>query len=433
MNFDKIFSAGYPQQTKDPRLFYTYLKNAHPRYKAEIRDVYFSAPYKYRYNGRNYMYGDVMASHSDESHYEYLMKIQHELNIDVSLTFNETYPNKELTEDPDVLQGFINHLGKFYEMGVRSCTISNVHLMSTGILQRNFPEMLWKNTVNHIIIKPQQVVDYHLLGYDVINLDRSLNRDLDALRAMQPLRKKYPNLILSLLATEGCMPNCAFKVEHDTVNKDPTYNYWKSVAGGKLSCNKWRTVGTNELPRIGTDIVWANKETFYEYAELVDYFKFSGRMGVYDEDPDHENHRFIWANLAGIEGTRYRADYWDMHKLPDHAWAATDCFQDLIENIDGPIAPHWFYARYVRNDFDVKTTWKNIEFANQRSVWTSKKGQSLNHVLKTCKNECWDCHACERTFGVDDFDSLIEINRDTDALRGHSQHFKGIPISYVNE
>lgn len=431
MNFDRILSAGYPQFTRDPKLFYTYLKNAHPRYRAEIRDLYFSSPYQYVYNGVKCCYGDVMGASSNEEHFTYMLKIQNELGIPLSLTFNETYPNRELIEDQNVLFGFIAHIGKFYEVGIRSCTISNVHLMATGILQRNFPEMQWKNTVNHIITKPQQVVDYHLLGYDVINLDRSLNRDFDALKSMQPLRKKYPNLVLSLLVTEGCMPNCAFKVEHDTQNKEVGFNYWGQGHGGQVSCVKWRTVATNELPRIGTDIVWGDAKTFYEYAELVDYFKFTGRLGQYHDDTDAENHKFIWANLHGIEGTRFRLDQWNVNTLPTEIKATADCLQDVVENYGDGAISNWQFARYIDNDHECSSTKDNVKLVNSKTVWSTKKGKALNHVLKNCKNECWDCHACERTFGVDDFDSLIEIQRNMEDLRGHSIHFTGIPIKSI--
>ena len=49
--YDRIFSYGYPQFSNDPKIFYTFLKNSHPRYRAEIRDIYFSAPFSYEFNG----------------------------------------------------------------------------------------------------------------------------------------------------------------------------------------------------------------------------------------------------------------------------------------------------------------------------------------------------------------------------------------------
>ena len=423
MNFNKLFSFGYPSFTEDPDLFYNCLKNSSEKYRNELFDIYFSVPYKYTFNGQEFAYGDVMGAPISDAHVQSLMRIQKEFGIELSLTFNETYPNKELVDDLSVFDGFIKHIGKYYDMGIRSCTISHVHMMATGVLQRNFPEMRWKNTVNHIITNPQQVVDYHLLGYDVINLDRSLNRDMDMLRKIQPVRKKYPNLILSLLVTEGCMPHCPFKVEHDTMNKTPDWNYWKHH--GNLTCKIWRHNETNDLPRIGTDMVWGDKKTFLEYAELVDYFKFSGRMGQLPAGDT--NQKFIWSNISHIKGSRWTADNWDLNKVIESGtkYATADCFEDIINNSDGVVS-NFQHGRFVNKDHvcDI-SQYKDID---KETAWGTGKGRALNHVLKNCKNECWDCHACERTFGIPDFDSLIQLNRDASVLRGHAEHFKGIPI-----
>lgn len=425
MKFDKILSFGYPQYTIDPSLFYKYLKNS-PRYRAEIRDIYFSQPYVYEFNGQKRMFGDVMGASSDPLHLEYLLKIQNEFGIPISLTFNETYPAPELCDDPHVLGGFIDHIGKFYEMGIRSCTLSHVHLMALGKLQRYFPEMRWKNTVNHIITKPQQVVDYYNLGYDIINLDRSLNRDMDALNSMQPLRKKYGDkLELSLLVTEGCMPNCPFKVEHDTMQKVPNWNYWQHH--GQVTCGVWRNTQTNELPRIGTDIVWADSDTFYQYLDKVDYFKFSGRLGNFGVNENAENEMFTWSILKKDHNKRYNGSSWKLSDIREEDYCVAECLQDVVENNLGPVSS-WQFGRVINKNYDCNSSWSRLDSVLEGDIWTTKKGKTLNKVLMNCKNECWDCHACERVFGVDDFDSLIEVDRDVSYLKGHIDHFKGIPI-----
>jgi len=49
-----------------------------------------------------------------------------------------------------------------------------------------------------------------------ILLDRSLNRDLDTLaRVVRRIRRKTPDLGIELLANEGCLPHCPFKLSHD--------------------------------------------------------------------------------------------------------------------------------------------------------------------------------------------------------------------------
>ena len=44
-------------------------------------------------------------------------------------------------------------------------------------------------------------------------------------------------------------------------------------------------------------------------------------------------------------------------------------------------------------------------------LWLSEQGGSLARILSTCRNQCWDCHACERTFGYPDIGSLLEIKK----------------------
>lgn len=421
--YNKKFSIGYPSFSKDPSIFFNTLKNSSQQYRDEIFDVYFSDPYTYEFQGKQYAYGDVMGAGLNEENLKYILKIQNELNITVSITFNETYPNRELTDDRTVLLGFIEHLRKYYNAGVRSCTISHVHLMALGILQKEFPEMLWKNTVNHIITKPQQVVDYHLIGYDVINLDRSLNRHIEILKEMQPLRKKYPKLILSLLVSEACMPDCPFKVEHDTMNKNVGWDYWSHH--GNITCSLWRHQIYNDLPRIGTEMVWANKETFNEYAELVDYFKFSGRMSNLPtmEYPQ----KFIWSNIAHIKGQNFNAPYFDFNEVINDnnvKYSFFDSFTELMEHSENFVVSNFKHYRFC--SIDKKPNKNYIGIIDSETVWGNKKGQALNKILMNCRNECWNCHACEETFGAPHFDSLIEINRNVKNLRGHSNHFNGL-------
>ena len=49
-----------------------------------------------------------------------------------------------------------------------------------------------------------------------LNLDRSLNRTIGALREVSAgCRQEYPDIALSLLANEGCLFRCPFKLTHD--------------------------------------------------------------------------------------------------------------------------------------------------------------------------------------------------------------------------
>jgi collagenase-like PrtC family protease len=50
-----------------------------------------------------------------------------------------------------------------------------------------------------------------------IILDRSLNRDLDQLAAISlSMHRQFPGLKIEVLANEGCLPYCPFKLSHDS-------------------------------------------------------------------------------------------------------------------------------------------------------------------------------------------------------------------------
>ena len=97
------FSLGYPQFTKDPSYYYTLLKNSSQEYKDEISDIYFSVPFKYD----GVSYGDCMSATSLEEHTKYLLKINNELNVKISLTFNEIPADPRIITTPEIFDAFI--------------------------------------------------------------------------------------------------------------------------------------------------------------------------------------------------------------------------------------------------------------------------------------------------------------------------------------
>jgi len=56
-----------------------------------------------------------------------------------------------------------------------------------------------------------------------------------------------------------------------------------------------------------------------------------------------------------------------------------------------------------------KTDVKDIKEDLKDSFFMTDKAKKLEQRLKNCKNQCHNCHLCERTFGLQDFDSLIEL------------------------
>ena len=140
--------------------------------------------------------------------------------------------------------------------------------------------------------------------------------DADELRRVKAVADKI-GVKLSLLASEGCMPSCPYKKEHDSVQPytqngyNPTLNpelrsYWGIY--GDLSCNRWRFSNMTRkegvevedealMPRQGTDIVALDKETLDVYLDNTHVLKFSGRLS--NQQNIRPGEQFFWGSNIG--------------------------------------------------------------------------------------------------------------------------------------
>jgi len=298
---------------------------------------------------------------------------------------------------------------KYYDDGVRSCTISHTHLMRTGALQSAFPDMDWKNTVNHQVMSTQSVIDYAKLGYTTIQLDRNFNRNLAELKRAK-LEADRLNVKTCLLIKEGCMPECPFKKEHDCWQsgkelKSTGENYWNLIS---FTCNRWqikaietaKREGLGKLlgvsnPRMGTDVIIHGKEDWNDFAGLVDIFKSSGRL--HQPRPGITEGKFI-------HGTSLKMT---KDKLSTSLFIVED-FKTVYENDLMPFH-QWFMADYIIKNYPVITDINKIKEGLKNHFWNKKEAVLLSKVLKNCKNQCYKCHKCDDLFGIKKIDSILEF------------------------
>jgi hypothetical protein len=407
MNFNNRFSIGHYDRFHGEyaSTFYTIMKNADPKFLANIHDIYFGKYFYYEYNGQQKRCGNPMGVEASEEQIDYLFRLQEETGVEISLTFNTVEVPHEVAFDPAITEQFVEWIGGYYDRGLRSCTMSSEHILRTGWLQQRCPDMRWKSTVNQIVSDAQQFIDYAYLGYNSINLDRSLNRNLrelkrikraqDHLNAMNPAKP----LKTILLVAEACIYNCPFKKEHDSVGEVISTDYFRGPAD--LSCNGWRYHQQfAELPRSGVNIVAAQSETYTDFGDLVDVFKYSGRLT---------------SAMFKAEDTQYMKAVWyynDDSKFKQSISVAgqtiyANDFQEIVDNNLGPIhnwIPGWIDTRYTKDDW--RTTWRGYN-----GIWSTDSGKRLEKILRTCRNQCWDCHECERTFGFQDVDSALQLRK----------------------
>ncbi|MFC2026850.1 hypothetical protein ACFLUX_02625 [Chloroflexota bacterium] len=402
MDLSKKFSMAHCDNSPNPSLYYEAIKDSSQKFRDEIYDIYFGKKFRYEYREQeiydNYgkshevVYGNVMGVEASDEQVDYLFRIQEEFGIEISLTINQLNIPVEIfySKNDRVLNAFLNWLQKYYNRGLRSCTLANNHLMKSGNLQDKFPEMKWKNTVNQQVSTAQQVLDYLYLGYNIIQLDRSLNRNMDELKRIKDVVENYKNrypekhIKTCMLVWEHCTPFCPFKREHDDIDVYYTkINYWKTKLW-ELSCKRWTDIRKeNIVPRFGTNCYWSSIDTFKEYAELVDIFKYSGRL------------TFIPEGISNLEmGWGFRE------------YAAVRSFSDIIANKLEPVH-QWVFGIGIYSG--VETSMKKIKEHLKDNFWMTDEGKRLEQRVKNCKNQCYKCHLCERSFGIPDIDSLIEL------------------------
>lgn len=385
--------------------YYKMFKNASPAFLDNLHDVYFGKYFHYSYNGVEKRCGNPMGVEASDVQIDNLFKIQEEFGIEISLTFNTVEVPHEVIFNDIIRHQFVEWIGAYYDRGLRSCTMSSEHILRTGELQNRCPDMRWKSTVNQIVSDAQQFIDYAYLGYNTILLDRSLNRNIKELakikKAQDYLNSKNPKkkLLTSLLVAESCIYHCPFKKEHDAVGEIISTDYFKGPAN--LSCNGWRgSADFAKLPRAGIDIVAATSETFTKFLDLVDIFKFSGRLtkpAFAAEDTQYikavwfynDTTRFIQPMTLG-SSTIYADDFSDImsnNLAPIHSWT-----------------PGWIDTRHTTQDY--KTSYKGYN-----GIWSTAPGKKLEKLLTSCRSQCWDCHKCEQTFGSPDVDSALQFRK----------------------
>ena len=401
-NYDKKFSIAHPDASEDDNFFLECFENSSEQYRNEIYDIYFGTSFLHR----DVSYGDTMGVQASPGQYRNLLKIQEKYGIPISLTLNEMNRPIEMIR-PDVVKEFVSFIKKYYDDGVRSCTISHTHLMRLGVLQEAFPDMNWKNTVNHRITTTQEFVDYVNLGYTTLQLDRNYNRNLNELKRTKKEADRL-GVKTCLLINEGCMPECPFKTEHDCWQggkelRNLGKSYWEVIP---YTCNTWRgTHAVKEVhnPRAGTDIMIHSKEDWDDFADIVDIFKFSGRLTSHGAGD----------NLVAKLG--YWFDMWkDPEKQDQYPWPTTHMFEvssfkDVYENNLTPLHM-WFSWTSIGKNYPIITDIDEIKKHTANHFWNTKDAIALTKTLKNCKNQCYNCHKCDDLFETGKIDSVLKLN-----------------------
>jgi len=337
-----------PKLTPDQ---FDYFLNFLKKYKHLIYDVYFTSripPFTQ----------DAMGDVFNETQFNLLNEnafiIPKVTGIPLSATFN----NIEVPPTSENLTIFIENFKRLYDKGVRIVTIPHTLWMLTGRFQKEYPDVLIKNTILRNTQRANEVIKQVEAGFHYINFDRDLMRDEDTLKRMQDVKKYCKEKLgvdikYSLLANEGCWGNCPVQDEHflynNTRNKGNQPTYFQTDIS-YFSCPKWEEQDPAYHWRIANFPPF--KDEWDRLLTYIDVIKMHGRESV----------SRLFESLKIIE------------KFANN-------------------------EQILYTDFEVFI--KDNKFAQKRiDVWKT--------TIRNCKFDCWDCNVCDKIVEKNNSVNLID-------------------------
>jgi hypothetical protein len=266
--------------------------------------------------------------------------ISSESDIPLSATFNNLY----VRPDQKNLDTWIKSFKPYYDAGVRVVTLPHTTWVSTGQIQKEYPELFIKNTILREVTRANEVVALAEAGFHYVNLDRDLMRDQDQLkeikRAKEYCERKGKPVKISMLVNETCWGGCPIMPEHYHYNSTRTGDdpiFFASPIS-RVSCSTW------DVQHPEYDLKQANlppwKRDWEEMLDLgIDVFKLHGR----------ESAMRLQESMDLIERWANNEEY----MFPEYKK-----YQAELQMKESPI-----------------------------NMWREK--------IKTCKFDCWDCNYCE--------------------------------------
>ena len=285
--------------------------------------------------------GDVFRSVNDaQGAVKNALYIFQETGIPLSATFNNIW----VRPDQKNLETFITNFKFLYDNGVRCATIPHTSWVSTGQIQREYPELEIKNTILREVSKPNEVVSLASVGFHYINLDRDVMRDRPLLDRIVEAKKychsKGNDIMLSLLANEHCWGGCPIMPEHYQYNatrEGSEPQYFNSTIS-RVSCSKWDAYDPASELKAANIPPW--RKDWEEFLDAgIDVFKLHGRE----------------------DAMRLKESMDIIERWANHDEMMQPTFSEYMDDVDMPEAPI--------------------------NIWREK--------IKSCRFDCWDCNYCE--------------------------------------
>ena len=266
--------------------------------------------------------------------------IAEQTGIPLSATFN----NMWVRPDQKNLDLWIENFRPLYDKGIRIVTLPHTTWVSTGQIQKEFPELYIKNTILREVTRPNEVVAAAQAGFNYVNLDRDLMRDREQLERIMDAKEYCASIgkpvKLSLLANEGCWGGCPIMPEHYQFNCTRTGDgpQYFNDAISRVSCSTWQYQDAAVSLKAANIPPW--REDWQEFLDLgIDVFKMHGRE-----------------SMMRLKESMDIIERWDREE--ELLFPQLDPYMEDLDMKDRPI-----------------------------DIWRDK--------IKTCKFDCWDCNYCE--------------------------------------
>ena len=292
-------------------------------------------------------HGVFLTPEENGIHLRQMVAFQARTGITVTPVFNNIYvPNTR-----SVLLRFVESVKTLRDLGIRSISVPHLLWMKMGLLQRDFPEMQLKNTVLRRVRDAQDFWNHAEAGFDYINLDRLLVRDLVGLREIRAAQRKFAQMsgksvVTSLLHAEGCLGACALLDEH--------YQHTLTHEG------------TRESPPAALEVFRYPPQLACQTVGDPTYnFLLAAGLPLYRADLEQVCELFDVVKLAG------RGSF---HSLGDCLQAA-EVIGDESRDELSPGVPEVFRAMVGRPELQ---------------LWLER----WRRTVRTCRFQCWRCDMC---------------------------------------
>jgi len=294
-------------------------------------------------------HGVYISDAENEIHLRQLVEIQEKTGISITPVFNDIY----ISNSYENLELFVKNFKRLYDYGIKSITVPHILWLKMGLLQKTFSDLRIKNTVLRRVRTGQEFWNHAEAGYDYINLDRVITRDMKNLQDIYAAQKLFEKrtgkyVKTSILTGEGCIGACSLWEEH----------YQHTLTHPDTNENLDKNLKIFRYPQNFSCLAFTDPEPLALMSVGLPFFK---------EDIENVCKYFDIIKLAGRRAFQSISDNL---KVIESFFTNDELF---------PLNPPEIIKYFIAND---------KKYNSLLLEWREK--------TKTCRFQCWNCNMCSK-------------------------------------